>query len=55
MVGHGRHHNVPVWLPSWEVDRQVAFFQQRPIEVISVKEYRGATPRRRAIVKPSAR
>jgi len=44
------YHNVPVWLPSWEVDRQVAFFQQRPIEVISVRNT-AVRPRRRAIVK----
>jgi hypothetical protein len=36
------YHHVPVWLPSWEVKRQVGFFVQREVEIISVKEYRGA-------------
>ena len=33
------YHHVPVWLPNWALDAQLEFFIQRPVEIISVKDY----------------
>ena len=35
------YHHVPVWLPNWELDAQLEFFNKRPVEVISVKDFAG--------------
>jgi len=34
-------HHLPVWLPNWDLDGQLAFFLQRKAEVIAVKNYPG--------------
>jgi hypothetical protein len=36
------YHHVPVWLPNWDVRGQLEFFTQRPVQVISVKDYAGS-------------
>ena len=40
------YHHVPVWLPNWELDAQLEFFVQRPVDVLSVKDYPASTASR---------
>ncbi len=41
------YHHVPVWLPNWELDAQIEFFIQRPVEIVSVKDYPAGAPQPR--------
>ncbi|MGB8169804.1 MAG: hypothetical protein WCF18_20045 [Chthoniobacteraceae bacterium] len=45
------YHHVPTWLPNWELDAQLGFFVQRPVEVLSVKEYAGGSAPEPGIAK----